>query len=538
MIGPKYNAPSYNDAHLTESVMTKYFASLVLFLVAWPSFAADQNGYTAQYECRAGGPNCNVDVAAYVTAACAQTITTADSLSTIESKLNSGPSPICIQNGNYISKGVINITADGTAGARRVLRYTRAGDNGDKPWNQATTDKARIFGLRLNRASYWIVHRITVDGNGKDGNSTPMIEFVEDSSPGDSDNNILDSILAENAGFNMVTIGAGNDDNTIQNSVLRNCISNSTNDWNGIGIFGGPQNNRIVNNEIYKCTHSFYVAELGARGTIVENNDLYIDPSQYTDCKGNFTPTGNCAAAEDIIGMKSAGSAANPMKMFHNRVWGARKGDPSGLFSAAGSDGFLAVFANAPELPIGGASYILFSNNILMDGQLGVGDYWPNVSHNSIVGNIIYKIKPYHSATPSYAFSTNFQSNTEWYLNTVIDANSWFSFGGGTSNDMRCNVLINSGAAGSTADTGTQVNFNAFYNTKPYTTENPGTNVIYATAADAKHVDYCFWRKLQTGAETVCIPNARPTTASPHRSTCDPSIGTRLNIGVSDNPLF
>ena len=59
-----------------------------MFMAAWPSFAADRNGYTAQYECRAGGPNCNVDVATYVAHACDQTITSADSAATISSKIS------------------------------------------------------------------------------------------------------------------------------------------------------------------------------------------------------------------------------------------------------------------------------------------------------------------------------------------------------------------------------------------------------------------------------------------------------------------
>ena len=47
---------------LKEVDMTKFFAAILLFFVAWPSFAADPNGYIAQYECRAGNPNCDVDV--------------------------------------------------------------------------------------------------------------------------------------------------------------------------------------------------------------------------------------------------------------------------------------------------------------------------------------------------------------------------------------------------------------------------------------------------------------------------------------------
>src|SRR3990167_9703454 len=64
---------------------------LFLFYPTWLS-AADVNGYAARYECRAGGEFCNVDVVTLTAAACAQTITTADSEETIESKLNTGSS--------------------------------------------------------------------------------------------------------------------------------------------------------------------------------------------------------------------------------------------------------------------------------------------------------------------------------------------------------------------------------------------------------------------------------------------------------------
>jgi len=139
----------------------------ILLLLAFnQSFAADVNGYTALYECRAGGPQCNVDVATYTTAACAQTITTADSAATIDTKLNTGSSPICITNGDYTGKGTITLTASGTAGARRVLRYTRSGDSDDEPWNQSDANKVKIKYFDFANADYWIVHRVSFIPSG------------------------------------------------------------------------------------------------------------------------------------------------------------------------------------------------------------------------------------------------------------------------------------------------------------------------------------------------------------------------------------
>ena len=43
-----------------------------LFLVTATAWGADANGYTAEYECRAGGPQCNVDVETLTQAACAR----------------------------------------------------------------------------------------------------------------------------------------------------------------------------------------------------------------------------------------------------------------------------------------------------------------------------------------------------------------------------------------------------------------------------------------------------------------------------------
>ena len=46
--------------------------------------------------------------------------------------------------------------------------------------------------------------------------------------------------------------------------------------------------------------------------------------------------------------------------------------------------------------------------------------------------------------------------------------------------------------------------------------------------------EFCFWRKLLTAPERVCIPNVVPSADSPHVDACDPSIGSRTGIGVDD----
>src|SRR3990167_1982438 len=146
--------------------MMKFIKYIFPFLLLFSSnvFAADLNGYTALYECKAGGANCNVDVVTYTIAACAQTITTADSAATINTKLNTGSSPICLTNGDYTGKGTLTLSANGTSGARRVLRYTRSGDDDDEPWNQSGANQAQVSKLDIT-GDFWIVHRVTWPSN-------------------------------------------------------------------------------------------------------------------------------------------------------------------------------------------------------------------------------------------------------------------------------------------------------------------------------------------------------------------------------------
>ena len=268
----------------------------------------------------------------------------------------------------------------------------------------------------------------------------------------------------------------------------------------------------------------------------MEINDLNVTRDQYTDCRGDFNGTGPCSAKEDIFGQKAGGSQFEPELIMHNRAWGARKSDQN--FTLAGSDGWAFTLAGTPlgaeHNSQTGTKYALVKNNIAMDSQGAFGDYWTELHHHSYVGNIAYDIQPYHSTTPSYSFSTNFINNSEFYLNTIIGLDNWFNFGGGTPTDVKCNVILESGFGGNYTGSQDQVSYNAFYKTPSFSTASPNEDIVLGSATQSSNTEYCFYRKLLTNPEQVCIPYAKTTTASPHYSQCSAGAGQRAGIGIND----
>ena len=355
--------------------MKRLFAYTLMLFATAPSLAADANGYTAKYECRAGGPKCDIDVTALSQLACNQTITTATTPKTDWSAINWSNRVICIQAGDHTGRGTLTISSSGTSGTRKVLRYTRSDDNGDKPWKQgepsgqAVNYQAKIKRIILDGADYWLLHRLTVDGQ-KTNAGIGIIELVDGSS---SSNIIIDSVLVQNAYMHSVSFAGPYHDNLwIQNSVIRNC-GVWDNDNSGVYVAGGPQVVRVVNNEVYDCTKEMYVSDHGAPGIIVENNDFYITSALYTDCNGNYNGTGPCAAAEIPVNTKGGGTSTDPMVFTHNRVWGARFSD-TGICCAGGTQGMAISTATNPGYPA--PNYVLIQNNIIMDSQQGIDSYW------------------------------------------------------------------------------------------------------------------------------------------------------------------
>jgi len=574
--------------------MTKIIPALIIFLITWSSFAADPNGYTTQYECRAGGPNCNVDVVGLTTAACAQTITTVDSLSTIESKLNTGSSPICITNGDYTGKGRIIITASGSAGNYRVLRYFRSGDNNDEPWNQSDGDKVKIHQLFVN-ANYWIIHRLTFPANG--GTTSPRV--VSGWTNGLHDH-IFNRIYVEGNGRgNAGYYGYSQDNNEgqrysnlwVQNSVFRNGgVTGPPAEKVAINMEAGD-NLYTVNNEVYNWTS--HATQLGNNdiptnlNTIVENNDYYVTSDYYSDCAGHYTTAGPCSTAESLISVKIKATAGNHAKIIHNRLWGTRLTDLNLCCNGEDGNAFTHYDNN---------NFILFQNNIISDAQIGINNVAPN---NSYLGNLFYHIQQFAGGTSSRPINVWIrggmpdQHDYEVYLNTAIDSHGGWPTSDHSNVDIKCNVIIDGGSPSNGTPPSTNiVDSNVFYNSTFYTYNGTNSNInksitlktaytgcttlgctatentaglsvgdivrtsstpFTSCTSNNKHCylykvntvgasgqiqafrgPYSYWRKLRTAPEQVFIAYARAHSSAPEVGLCPSRYDSRAGLGVAD----
>ncbi len=570
-----------------------FFLMSLLFFVPTVSNAADQNGYAAQYECRAGNPNCDVDVTSLALQPCQQIV----SASTSWSNINWSNNVICLEAGDHTVKGVLTLQSSGSGATRKVLRYYRSSDNNDDPWNQSS--QAKLYALDINGADYWIVHRITIDPN-KTGNTIGIYL-----SPG-SAYNIFNRVLVQRTVSEAVSFDGGADlsattNNSFQNSVIRNTKTSTGAYEAQCFSSGNTSNTRFVNNEAYDCNKVSHVHGPSlVPGFVVENNDMYVSSEGRTDCHGNYTPTGTCSIMEALMSWKGGATSASPAKIIHNRMWGTRWSDGN-LIQAGDS---MAISLSAQDINGGpattpGADYVLVQNNIIFDSEIGIHNYWDGPNNNSIIGNIFYDIR---DRNPGFGEETGAirlwrVKSSEVYLNTMIETYPWLDLSGGaTNNDVRCNVQIASGSMVGNPNDGALAN-NAYFGTTRlndssnaesslrtrassttysvgeiirfgpasactvssasacflYRVAGAGTSAAtetpgYCTQLGCTTVDggiqvqairgpYTFNRKLRTGAEQFVIPYARVYSAASEAYKCPSDTGLRPNIGINDVPL-
>jgi hypothetical protein len=528
--------------------------------------AADINGYTAQYECRAGGSYCNVDVADHGSRACDTTITTSDSDGVIDTKLNNYRY-VCVQAGDYTGKSTFRVVAGGAAGAYRVIRHTDASHNPVGQQNQAKLPKL-VLG-----ASYLIVQGLTFPSV-----DAPFGQRIYTSS---GSNVIVNRILIEGSksGFSNVygaiTIDCCNaSDMTIQNSVIRNNWGKLGDESQGVFVIGGA-NIRLVNNEIYNWPA--HPIQFGANtrptlpGGVIENNDLYFTSDWYT--------SGGKMRGKDPLNVKATGTSGSPIKVIHNRIWGSRFTDLSAccIDSTPGA---------GIQLVTGNSSYVLFQSNIIFDNQVGLSFSFPGDSRNSIVGNIFYNHQRYSGSWGTVAVEFINNDSSEMYLNTIVSATQWMDDGASNS-DKLCNVIIDGGTKGGN---GNSFDYNAYYNTPGTygeatkitsataiisgalcsslgctaaanttgrsvgdivrTSANPVgdcrgpsdqacylykvTSVGSAGSVQAIRGPYVFGRKLQSAPEPMAIPYAQAHSSAPESYACPSTYASRKGLGVND----
>ena len=511
---------------------------LFLFLLAplfATAYAADPNGYSARFECRSGGPVCNLDIANVAAKPCDQIISSSTSPTNNWNAIDWSNSVICIAPGDHTARGTLTIGASGSPGSFKVLRYYRDGDNDDEPWSQLSQDRARLSALDTNAERYWIIHRVSF----QDSPGGPQLNIR------DSSNIIVSRSYFSNMDNSAIAIVGSRtsaDSNSVQNSVIQDGQHKRNFDVIGIDICNST-NSRIVNNEIRNPgSHHIQISEcgLGAQGTVVENNDLYFSSAVYTNCGGSFTASGPCAAGEAILSFKDSGTSANPVRVIHNRIWGARVNDLNVCCTGASGSAISPVGGGATD-----SRWYLFQNNIVADSQNAFEwTTWGggSVFNHSVVGNLIYDIQPFHSSTTSAAFwwgGLGAVNNTEFYFNTIVDAASLFSLGKLSNLDFRSNVTINVASSGNApTGSGTESINNAYFNSAAFSTSGASGDIVRNTAAESGNTRYCYWRKLRTLPENVCVQNAKPTSASPYFRAADPTTGQRRGIGINDVPTL
>jgi len=281
----------------------------------------------------------------------------------------------CVSPGDYTSLKNIKITASGTAKKRRYIILNNK--NNIHPGKLNDSDLA-FYALELNNADYWVIDRAAF----KNPNIAKIYMFVYGSSF-----NILNRAYIRN--FNTaVLVGDGSNNNTIQQCRLENQAHNSRRkDVMALLMMDWPQytarvdifNTKIIDNEIKNCNDGLHLARnpLGSKhdrqegnyeGTIIDGNDMYITSDIYTDGKGNYTPDGNYAYAENAIDIKiGSDNPSNPMIITNNHFWGYRKSDHTDSYLS--DDGAAAIFHF-------GVANVKFNDNIIFDsgGGFGAGD--------------------------------------------------------------------------------------------------------------------------------------------------------------------
>ncbi len=508
-----------------------------------PIAGADLNGYVAEYECRKGNPNCDVDIETLTKKSCDTIVYPSDS---DWSKIEDHPeyTTYCIAAGDHTNKNVLYLLFSGTSNNRKVLRYYDSPDDGAHPVRQSPNKRARLFAVQLkNSASYWLVHRLTFDAGGANVNASVRFSWG-DGNKGSSFN-IFDRLLFQNDEAHFFQMGNnGHPDNTIQNSVLRNPVISRQFEAQCINASGGPRLH-IVNNEIYNCQKGIAIGDgvWTHEGLIIENNDVYATTAAYTDCKGNYNGTGPCAITEDLISLKAGGIAENPSRIFNNRLWGSRNGDDNLGLTLNGSGSSIGLsntgVSDGLQVQQGyyGGDYVRIDKNIIFDSGEGVSPVFPVADHISIIGNIFWKIKGKNWDWSFDTVTLDFGATNlaETYFNAFIDSGVLHRFGWGNTHDTQCNQFINlEGVVDGDLRSGVVITKNAFYNTPAFTTASPAEDITRSSASDSKNTEYCFYRKLLTNPEQVCIPYAKTTTASPHYSQCSAGAGQRAGIGIND----
>lgn len=423
----------------------------------------------------------------------------------------------CLEPGDYRAYGTVRLEMSGAEGAERHLRYYDPDEPRRvlHPLDQAPEQRALLSRLVLFEADHWVVQGLTLEADSVNHGSRLL----------GSSHNVLSALLIQGGEGPLLGIQESHArvsrENVIQRSVIRraeitprdnNCISLRA-PVSGRTMPG----NRIVDNEIYDCTDAIQVVARGEEktgpvpGTVIAHNDLYITPARYADAEGNLDPEGDWACAEEILDLKQGGTAADPLRIIGNRMWGMQRASP-----ACGEQGGWGTTVSQKVH----SSHVFYEGNILIGGPrgffLGAG------GHTVLLRNVVHGIEDTTDARPRALLPRS--EGNRFYFNTLTDVDeAWLSESAEWYYDpsyFRCNVLANAEGTSSRTSVSFEGDYNAFYDSDPIPYRSYEHDVIGTVAASGL-TERCFWRKRFTGPEQFCIPHATTTASSPHAGSCE-----------------
>jgi hypothetical protein len=369
--------------------------------------------------------------------------------------------------------------------------------------------------VNINQSN-WIVHHLTFP---------ELVEehriYIRGASDLVIDSNLVEQCTTTCGTSNYSAIGSvGSPDSdglariTVQHNVVRNRYPTDNTEGVGIAIENG-EDIHIVSNEIYD--YSAHPIQVGNNngpempGIVVENNDVYFTSALYTNggqTMGAKAPLTIKATACGAPGGASC-PTSNPIRILHNRVWGARWTDSDVCCTVEGAGGGQKAISVTPRDTADGQgnNFVQIQDNITFDSQIGI-QFSNGFNYNaSIVGNLLYKLKRFYAGVPestSHALSVAAVGASEIYNNTVINEQQFYieEFGRG-NNEFLCNVFINGGNVEGSALNGNTVDANVFYATTPHTS---GSNNLgnFAINTRANSQPYAIDDLIVVGDPETC----------------------------------
>jgi hypothetical protein len=470
---------------------------------------------------------------------CDVVVTPANAATTLTQLNDPALRVFCVAPGDYRSHGGRTLVASGTESAPRFLRFDGPGSV------KAIQRSQRALFERLEiRGSWWVIQGLSIQPQSA---ATTVFVRLAGADHVVLDGNLVDGVDHPNGAqqVGVLVIARYGDPathNVIQSNLVRDGDqSGLASDYTGIAIQAGTRAGEdndwadVLDNEIVDWGDG--VAVHGAtsdcndpgrpHGTRIDGNDIYVTSAKRVDCAtGARDPAGGCACAENGIDVKAhpAGDAAAWTQITDNRLFGFR---PTTEAAACGGSGALGQAITAGNDCPGN---VFVARNAIADSTFGIvvaGSGW------IVAGNLFHDIR----AADGDVYRTfailpsETASDVAIQWNTVVRADNAYD-DRSADTDARCNAILDSpqpvGAALARGP-GHVTEHNFLYQAAPWNFVEP-SNAVFASVADARHAELCYWRRRWTTAQWTCVAAAAAGDASPHvaeteTETCDAALG-------------